>query len=192
MPSPPLGPDFKLTAVTRGTAGNGIVIAVVVAGDNTPFSIVTVGNMITINLATDSGGASLTTALAAAEAINADPEASLLVSAVGPDAIITVSSSCATSGGAGGEGTSGQLVDLGVIVRDASYKAYSNNYVPVGLLWPFLSAEAPGWLYPEIYIPRLGQIYFDFDYLVPGFAPAASPVTITLGLKGMKAYPQNG
>jgi hypothetical protein len=95
------------------------------------------------------------------------------------------------SGGGAGDAIS-QLTDLGVIVRDPSYKGYSNTYVPVGLLWPFLSAEAPGWLYPEIYVPRLGQLYFDFNYLYPGFVPAASPVTITLGLKGMKVYPQNG
>ena len=83
-----------------------------------------------------------------------------------------------------------QLVDLGVIIRDPGYKAYSNTYVPVALLFPFNSSQAPGWLYPEIYIPRLGQIYFDFNYLNPAFTTKASPFTITLALKGMKVYPQ--
>jgi hypothetical protein len=83
-----------------------------------------------------------------------------------------------------------QLVDLGVIIRDPGYKAYSNTYVPVALLFPFLSGQAPGWLYPEIYIPRLGQIYFDFNYLYAGFTTKATPFTITLALKGMKVYAQ--
>ncbi len=97
-----------------------------------------------------------------------------------------------TGGGCGGGGSDDicQLVDLGIMIRDPIYKAYSNDFVPVGLLFPFLGAQAPGWLYPEIYVPRLSQLYFDFKYLVPGFTPTASPVTITLGLKGMKVYAQ--
>jgi len=83
-----------------------------------------------------------------------------------------------------------QLVDLGVIIRDQSLKPYSNGYVPVGLLWPFLGCENPGFLYPEIYIPRNEQMSFDFNYLYPGFVPTANPITVVLGLKGMKVFPQ--
>lgn len=83
-----------------------------------------------------------------------------------------------------------QLVDLGVIVKDYTYKAYSNGYVPAGLLFPFLGAEMQGIPYPEIYIPTQQQLLFDLNYLYPGFTPGASPVTVVLGLKGMKVYPQ--
>ena len=100
----------------------------------------------------------------------------------------------------------GELADLGVIVRDPSYKAYSNGYVPAALLFNFLGAENPGWLYPEIYIPRLAQIYFDLNILnanQPNLGtfiqrdifdepppPPVGSITVTLGLKGMKVYAQ--
>jgi len=58
-----------------------------------------------------------------------------------------------------------QFIDLGIMIRDPGYKAYSNDYVPAALLFPFLNAQAPGWLYPEIYVPRLTQLYFDFNLL---------------------------
>lgn len=83
-----------------------------------------------------------------------------------------------------------QLVDLGVIVRDYVQKPYMSDYIPAALLFPFLNAQAPGFLYPEIYIPRNETMLFDFNYLYSGFTPTASPVTITLGLKGMKVYAQ--
>jgi hypothetical protein len=95
-----------------------------------------------------------------------------------------------------GAGTSGdtpiaQLRNLGVIFRDYTYKPYMNDYVPIGLVFPFLSAQAPGYLYPEIYIPRNGQMLFDIAPLTGNEAPPAGPpVTVVLGLKGMKVYAQ--
>lgn len=95
-----------------------------------------------------------------------------------------------------GAGTTGdtpiaQLRNLGVIFRDYTYKPYMNNYVPIGIVFPFLSAQAPGYLYPEIYIPRNGQMLFDIAPLTGNEAPPAGPpVTVVLGLKGMKVYPQ--
>lgn len=83
-----------------------------------------------------------------------------------------------------------QLVDLGIIVRDWNGKAYSNGYVPAALLFPFMSAQMPGFLYPEIYIPTQQQLFFDLNYLYPGFTPTVNPVNVVLGLKGMKVYPQ--
>lgn len=82
-----------------------------------------------------------------------------------------------------------QLQDLGVIVRDFTNKPYSNNYIPVGLLFPFMGCENPGFLYPEIYVPKRQQLLFDFNYLYAGFVPAVNPVQVVLGLKGMKVYP---
>lgn len=92
--------------------------------------------------------------------------------------------------GSSGITTPGQLVDLGVIVRDYTNKAYSNGWVPVGVLFPFLSTQFPGFLYPEIYVPTNQQLYFDFQYLYNGFVPNGANVTAILGLQGMKVYPQ--
>jgi len=61
--------------------------------------------------------------------------------------------------------TINQFADLGIQVRDFAGKSYSNGYVPVPLLFPFLGSENPGFLYPEIYIPRHEMLFFDFDYL---------------------------
>ena len=188
---------FNLTAVTPGVGGNAISFEVIYTGaHNVPYSLNIVGNAITVTAATDNFGTSMQLETLIAN-LQASPAFNALVT-IGPPIGGLLSSVGAYPqtflfGGAGGGASSpAELVDLGVIVRDPAYKAYSNTYVPVGLLWPFLSAQAPGWLYPEIYIPRLGQIYFDFNYLYPGLTSLASPATITLGLKGMKVYPQNG
>lgn len=155
---------------------------------NQALTVVVVGTVITIESGTDGVGNLSTTVADAVALVNSTPPAAALVTA---SQIQAGQLAPIASGVIPGTGMAiDQLVDLGVIVRDPSYKGYSNSYVPIGLLFPFLSAEAPGWLYPEIYIPRLSQLYFDFAYLYPGFTPAASPVTITLGLKGMKVYPQ--
>jgi len=184
---------FKLTAVAAGVAGNAISMQVIVAGTNTPFSISIVGPTIIATAATNGAGASQNLGDFVANLL-ATPAFNALVTIGPPQGLPqfpfgTVPQTF-LSGGAGASGSVvDQLVDLGVIIRDPAYKAYSNDYVPVALLFPFLGAQNPGWLYPEIYVPRLSQLYFDFNYLYPGFTPA-SPITFTLGLKGMKVYPQ--
>jgi hypothetical protein len=70
------------TAVKPGFDGNYINITYIVAGANTTLSIAVVDNSITVNVATDSGGLPLSTALEIANAINADPSASPLITAV--------------------------------------------------------------------------------------------------------------
>ncbi len=70
------------------------------------------------------------------------------------------SDSSATTGG-----FPNSLTDLGFIMRDWQGKAYSNDYVPIALLFPFLTAQLPGFVYPEIYVPRDQQLLFDFKYL---------------------------
>lgn len=62
-------------------------------------------------------------------------------------------------------GLVGSLSDLGFKLKDAGGKAYSNDYVPAPLLFPLLTAQQPGWTYPEIYIPAQQQLLFDFKYL---------------------------
>ena len=91
--------------------------------------------------------------------------------------------------GSAANGAAMNLPDLGFQMRDWRLKSYMNDYIPVALLFPFLTAQQPGWLFPEIYIPSQQQLFFDFAYLWPNVA-AATGVNVTLGLKGMKVYPQ--
>jgi hypothetical protein len=57
------------------------------------------------------------------------------------------------------------LTDLGFKMRDWRQQGYSNDYVPISLLFPFLTAQMPGFVYPEIYLPSQQQLFFDFKYL---------------------------
>jgi hypothetical protein len=152
---------------------------------NQPMSITVVGSLITVEDSTDGTGTLIGTAAQAAALINATPAAAALVTAtspfpgpfpVGPPATIT-----------GGGGVM-NLPDLGFQMRDWRLKSYMNDYIPVSLVFPFLTAQQPGWLFPEIYIPSQQQMFFDFAYLWPNVATPAS-VNVTLGLKGMKVYP---
>lgn len=68
-------------AQAAGVAGATVKIKIVVAGNNTPFSIVVAGKLITINLATGAGGAATTTAKEVIEKVNANAEAFALLSA---------------------------------------------------------------------------------------------------------------
>ena len=185
---------FRLTAVTPGVGGNAISFEVIDTGvPNTAFNLSIVGPTITVTASIDSFGTTMLLETLIAN-LQASPPFNALVT-IGPPIGGLLSSvggfpKAFLFGGTGaGPAAVDQLVDLGVIIRDPAYKAYSNDYIPVALLFPFLGAQNPGWLYPEIYVPRLSQLYFDFNYLYPGFTPA-SPITITLGLKGMKVYPQ--
>lgn len=69
------------TAVTPGTQGNNISVAQIVAGNNTPLSVNVVGNAITVNLETDGGGASASTANDVVAAIFDSAAARALVNA---------------------------------------------------------------------------------------------------------------
>lgn len=71
--------DLVFTARERGNDGNLISIAYVVAGNNTPLTIGVVGNAITVNVATGSGGAATSTAAQIRTAVNASAPAQLLL-----------------------------------------------------------------------------------------------------------------
>ncbi len=78
------------TARTVGDAGNDITIELAVAGLNTPLSVAVVGTAVTVNLATDGGGAATSTAQEVIDAIAAHVQADgLMIASI-------------TSGGAGG------------------------------------------------------------------------------------------
>jgi hypothetical protein len=50
---------------------------------------------------------------------------------------------------------------LGIVIRDVYGKSYMNDFIPIELLFGFDNSQTPGMPYPEIYIPRLQQIYMD-------------------------------
>jgi hypothetical protein len=70
---------------------------------------------------------------------------------------------------------------LSIILRDTWGKAYMNDYVPLELIFGFDNSQTPGIVYPEIYIPRLQQLFMDI-------APSTTVGNLTLTFKGMKVY----
>jgi hypothetical protein len=88
----------------------------------------------------------------------------------------------------------GLLINLGVRVKDYAGKYYSNvvgqtnplaGYVPAAVMFGFLNSQLPGIVYPEIFLPRQGALYFDFAML-DGSTPSTQ--NAQLSLKGMKVY----
>ena len=71
--------DLTYTARERGTAGNSIRVRYVVSGNNTALSVSVSGSDITVNSATDGGGAATSTAAQVKAAIEASSAADLLV-----------------------------------------------------------------------------------------------------------------
>lgn len=50
---------------------------------------------------------------------------------------------------------------LGIRIYDPQQKAYSNDFIPIELIFGFDNSQTPGLIYPEIYIPRMQQLYMD-------------------------------
>lgn len=74
------GKEIKLEALTVGTAGNSITLAIVVAGGSVARTITAAGSDITVNVATTAGAVNATeTAAAIVAAINADADSNALV-----------------------------------------------------------------------------------------------------------------
>jgi hypothetical protein len=166
--------SITFAATGKGTPGLPLVVSVV-------------GTAISLQVATDgtgnptSTGTQMVAALLASSAVTAlvsittgPAVSSIFVQNFGPDNLIA-------SGGAG----NGQAKGLGIIIRDTYGKAYMNDYVPIELLFGFDNSQNPGLIYPEIYIPRVQQLYMDVAGLIPGIN---YPATLTLTFKGMKVY----
>jgi hypothetical protein len=71
--------DMVWTARNRGTGGNAITVAYVVAGASTPLSIGVVGNAITVNVATNGSSVATSTAAQVKAAVEASAAANALV-----------------------------------------------------------------------------------------------------------------
>lgn len=94
--------DASFYARHRGSSGNAITITYVVAGNNTPLSVDVEGTDITVNVATNGGGAAISTVDAVRDAIEADPVAgnliSVSVSSGDPEAAVAASLTTALTG----------------------------------------------------------------------------------------------
>jgi hypothetical protein len=55
---------------------------------------------------------------------------------------------------------------VGVKIKDWTGKYYMNDYIPLDLIFGFDNSQTPGLLYPEIYIPREGSLFFDLKEVV--------------------------
>lgn len=98
--------DIVYTAKTKGSYGNLITVAYVVAGNNTPLSVDVTGTAITVNVATGAGGAATSTADDIKAAIEADADAAALVTVADKAAndgsgVVTALTATALTGGGG-------------------------------------------------------------------------------------------
>lgn len=77
--------DIVYTAKAVGKGGNSIRVAYVVAGANTPLTVVVAGNDITVNVATSAGSAATSTAAQVKAAVDGSaPAAALVSTAIAP------------------------------------------------------------------------------------------------------------
>jgi hypothetical protein len=143
--------DLVYTARTGGPWGNSIQVEYLVAGANTPLTIVVSGFLITVNVATDGGSAAASTAAEIAAAVAANSDSALLVTIANAAAndgsgVVTALSATALSGGALGitppsatngdstndnffTGNDGQI-ELEVVSSDASPQTVTVHYSP--------------------------------------------------------------
>lgn len=94
--------NIVYTARTGGTGGNSVTVANVASGNNTPLSIGVSVNAITVNLATNGGGASISTGAQVLAALKASTTAMGLVNVSGTGTMSTVQSAASATNLAGG------------------------------------------------------------------------------------------
>lgn len=175
---------------------------------NQPFSMTVTGNDIEINVATDGGGGNISVADDVVAAVNANIQvqalgviASVVDEGSAPHLMPTVGGGPLSAGGNGsfilsGQTIDGNLINLGVRMKDWSGKYYSNvqsnqnnplaGFVPAAVMFGFANGQLPGLVYPEIYIPKNGTMQFDFAMLDGTFNPSFQTPILTL--KGQKVY----
>lgn len=125
------------TAKTEGVAGNAIEIEFVdPSGDDASLGVVVVGNKITVNLATDSGGVITSNVDAIVAAINADGDASALVTASGSgtDPVAAAALANLTGGADAGAGAGGNIDTLRVDNVDSVDEASLGGLTNPGVL----------------------------------------------------------
>lgn len=172
-------------AVPIGAAGNGIevVIANSSGTPNVVYAISVSGTTINITPATDGGGTITTQCSDVVASIASTPAAAALVVASVVVAGSTPFGTAIISGGSGG--AVGLSRGIGIKIKDWNGKYYMNDYVPLDLIFGFDNSQTPGLLYPEIYIPRQQNIFFELIALPSGASPSG---IVTLTEKGAKVY----
>jgi hypothetical protein len=129
------------TAVKPGFDGNNINITYIVSGTETPLSISVTDSSITVYVATDVDGYPVSTASAIAAAINADINASALVTAV-----------------YGGNGSGVVQYTYGSVYLEGG----SSMWMAEGVFTPVAITTNPNDLYPETYPFNVDQYYGKF------------------------------
>lgn len=143
--------DLVFTAKTGGPAGNSIRVEYIVAGNNTPLTIVVRGYDITVNVATSGAGAATSTSALVKAALEANADATRLVSvahAASNDGtgIVTALSFTALAGGSlavaqpaltDGDATNGHYITgndgltvVEIVSSDGSARTVSVEYSP--------------------------------------------------------------
>lgn len=131
--------DITYTAVNQGTGGNAITVVYVVAGNNTALSVAVAGSAITVNLATNGGGAATSTAAQVQAAVAASVAASALVNSAVTGTAATVQAAHAVANLAGAIATTyvinpNQSYDIAFLDTTPGYQpmpTYEYIYTPV-------------------------------------------------------------
>jgi hypothetical protein len=109
----------------------------------------------------------------------------------------------------GAGGSRRTLAEVGIVLKDFNGKPYSNDYVPLDILfgagnWPatiplgatpdFISPfgtgpATPGLFYPEIYVPKNHQLWYDVQR-TDGAVNANQNEDLTVNLIGQKVFPR--
>lgn len=89
-------------------------------------------------------------------------------------------------GGAFVDGLGGSSNDVSMKFRDDSGKFYMNDYIWIRQLFGLNFTERPGLIYPEIYIPRNQNIFFDVARTDTGGDNAPNAAFV---FRGQKVYP---
>src|SRR5271154_1610383 len=176
--------SYEFTAVLPGASGNGTIVDILNTGiPNQPASIAVVVKTITVTPATDGAGdvSSLTSDIKSL--LDSTPAAAALVITAITLAGTSPSGSVTLSEGSGAGGSVGRVRAVGIKIKDWNGKYYMNDYVPLDLIFGFDNSQTPGLLYPEIYIPRQQNIFFDLIAYPTGGGLTG---TVTLTHKGQK------
>jgi hypothetical protein len=191
-----LGEIFVLdaVAVTAGVAGNNIEIVIISPGTtSTPLSVAVVGTVITVTMATDGLGNSISDSSDIVDAINADPPAAALVTATGTlsPAPIPDSVSGFLTGGTGGAGTSAYASTFKILLYDATWRQRTSIPILSELLCHNPSTGPPkssmpnnAWPSPPLLYPVNSVIRFDIFSLIP--TGDALPVSVQLTFEGVR------
>ena len=182
---------INFAAVQPGVAGNGIEIIVTNPGTPSQPLVVTANlsaRTVSISVATDGGGANISTVAQVVAAVNANLQASQLVIASVVTAGFMPIDDVKTSGGGVIQATFGQ--DWLIQLKDQNGKYYQtgSNSPAIATAGVFpdsiaghLTPYAPGILVPEIYLKRNNTLYYDIQ------APSV-PVSVITRFIGSKVF----